>query len=101
MKQVIIRNIPGLHTIYDVVYGQIVDGEFKPSTSVETDFPIPPTVHRDDLLGGTSYLKRNDLLATIRYYSPLSSSCEFFSNFIVFNLKPDYATSKTKKDEER
>lgn len=102
MKQVIIRILPGINTVYDVVYGTVKDGQFTPSVVADDEFPIPPLVYCDNLLGGTSFVKTEDLFALVHYYMIRSSAFEFYPNFIVFTLNcSDHGTQEDSQTEER
>lgn len=87
MKQVIIRIIPGITTVYDVIYGHVTDGQFVRSISDDCGFPIPPFVHCDSLLGGTSFIKAKDLTPLICYYQIRSREICLYPNMLVFTLE--------------
>lgn len=101
MKQIIIRIIPGVQTVYDVIFGEILDSQFVPQPVDDFNYPIPSFVHCDGLLGGTSYIKSSDFFLFIQYYSHRCSNMAFFPNLITFNLDPRYEEEKDSQIEER
>lgn len=95
MKQVLIRILSGINTVYDVVYGRLEDGSFNIASIDDTEFPIPPYVHCDDLLGGTSFIKAEDLPLLISYYTIRSQNIRFYPNMLVFTLEsPDHESKE-------
>lgn len=100
--QIVIRILGAGIPVFDFTAGEIVEGQFKPFTelqsAIERHLPaLADLVAFDDLLGTQAYLKPYSLGAAVALITahPRFAGMQFYPNFIIFNLE-DYAETKEK-----
>lgn len=95
MKQIVIRAYPGVTTVYDFVFGEVVDGQFTPLPIGSCSFDLDDLIVQDTLLGGQAYIKGDKIPAFLATVAPLVCSFQMFNGFIVLILR-DNVTEKEK-----
>lgn len=96
MKQFVIRMYPGITTVYDFIYGDVVDGQFTPLPFDSCPFYIGDFIVEDTLLGGVAYIKSETVPEFIAFVTPSVRSFQMLNGFIVLTLCDD--VKKKEKD---
>ena len=94
MKQIVIRILGPQIPVFDVVSGDIKDGQFAPDSSVEAIFEdylgadTSALLHYDTILGGQAYVTSDNLLPLIDALTSDTRSIgvEFYPNFLIFKF---------------
>ena len=94
MKQVVIRLIAAGTPVYDVRYGEIVDGHFCDLDLADLPCDLLPHITISNLLGTNGYITAEDLLGFVSDIVGMSTLIGFYGNFIVFNIDPDHVTKE-------
>lgn len=98
-KQLIIRILGAGIPVYDVVYGEVRDGQFTPCSFVDLSADILDCIVLSDFLGTLAYVQASHLRELIACAMPYVDEISFYSNFIVLSFVDDYGPEK-KKDKE-
>lgn len=96
MLQFVIRMYPGISTVYDFIFGHIVDGQFAPLPIDSCPFDLKYLIVEDTLLGGSAYIKSDMVPEFIASVFPYTTSFQLLNGFIVLTLSDDVA--KKEKD---
>lgn len=95
MKQIVIRILGPQLPVFDVVYGEIVDGQFTPLDIDSLDSYLTGFLHCDTLLGGQAYVEAANLLEFVTALVGRVDAFEFYPNFLVFKFKDHEVEEKT------
>lgn len=99
MKQLIFRLIASGVNVFDVMYGQIVDGQFTPLDPEQIPYAASLYIVRSELLGSQGYIRKDFLVKLLRdmFSIDLIENVEMYPNFICITLKDK--SDETKEEE--
>lgn len=104
MKQIVIRILGPQIPVFDVLSGNIEDGQFAPDVSVEATLKdllgadAAVLVRYDTMLGGQAFVTADNLRTFVDSLTsnPYSTGMEFYPNFLIFKFGC-YGTQKEEK----
>lgn len=101
MKQVVIRLVaPGVN-VYDVSYGEIVDGQFRPVDIETAPSVVLHYVVRSSILGSQAYLPKKGLAFLLKDLDDdILENIELYVNFIVITLKNNDDDEEPKEEKD-
>ena len=99
--QIIIRILGSGIPVFDLVVGEIVDGQFKAFEDLRLNLEkiasrLISAIHFVSLLGTQAYVDAAHLHVVVSYIAsnPHFASMQFYPNFVVFNLDCDEQTKE-------
>lgn len=98
-KQLIIRILSSGVPVYDVVYGEIRDGQFVSLDPAHLTPDVLNCIIPSDLLGTQAYVQASHLRELIACAVPYVDGISFYPNFIVLSLVDDYGTEEEEDKE--
>jgi hypothetical protein len=104
MKQIVIRILGPQIPVFDVLSGNIKDGQFAPDASVETTLKdllggdAAALVRFDSMLGGQAFIASDNLRPFVDSLTSnvYCTSMEYYPNFLIFKFDC-YGTEKEEK----
>lgn len=83
MKQIILRLITGAPGVLDVVYGEVLDGQFEPRPFCDAPESLQSYISEDDLLGTRGFIRTANLTDLVGDAISLGFEIVFYPNFVV------------------
>lgn len=99
MHQIVIRILAPQISVFDFVFGQVIDGQFKPGDCNDLPAEILDCVDVSNLLGTQAFVKSTRVSVLTRKILAAGADMLIYPNFIVFNLPENYVTEEKENKE--